>query len=80
MDNLTRGQKISLKLKGRTVSEETRRKQSEARKGKSHSPETCQKIGDAKRGVPRSEEDKAKISAGMTVAWANGRTGKKKKP
>lgn len=80
MTELTRGQKIAAKLKGRVVSEETRRKQSLAHTGVPRSPETCAKIAAAKTGVPRSEETKQKISQGMTDAWANGRTGKKPKP
>lgn len=80
MKELTRGEKISAALKGRTVSEETRRKISENNKGKTRSPETCQRMSNAKRGVPRDEETKAKISAGMGIAWAEGRAGRQKKP
>lgn len=80
MKQLTRGEKISMALKGRTVSEETRQKISANNKGKTRSPETCQRMSEAKRGVPRDEASKAKISAGMSIAWAEGRAGRQIKP
>jgi hypothetical protein len=80
MEQLTRGERISRALKGRTVSEETRRKISQNSKGQTRSLETCRKMAAAKQGIPRSEAARAKISDGMTTAWAEGRAGKKKKP
>ncbi len=57
--------KISKKLKGRHLSEETKRKLSEARKGKkgrNHSEETKKKMSEAHKGKRLSEEHRRKLS------------------
>lgn len=58
-------EKRSQKLKGRPLSEETKRKMSEARKGKKKSPEHVLKMSLAQKGKARplhSEETKRKMS------------------
>ena len=57
--------------KGRTHTEEARRKMSEAHKGKKHSAEACAKISAAKKGKTPSAEHRAKLSAAL-----KGRKGK----
>jgi len=47
---------------GAIISEETRRKQSEAKKGKSHSEETRRKCSEANKGKSPSEETRRKLS------------------
>ena len=47
---------------GKHLSEETRKKLSEANKGKHHSEETRQKLSEAQKGKNLSEETKKKIS------------------
>ena len=52
-------------LRGRKLSEETRRKISESRKGITHSDEAKRKISEAKKGrpgIPHSDETKRKLS------------------
>lgn len=62
---LTHSEHISLHHKGKTFSEETRRKISEAKKGKLLSEEHRRKMSEAKKGkkrMPFSEEHRRKIS------------------
>ena len=62
---LTPAEHKSLHHKGKTFSEETRRKISEAKKGKKLSEETRRKLSEAKKGhirSPFSEEHRRKIS------------------
>lgn len=71
MSELTKGQKISLKKMGHTVSPEQRAKQSMALKGRIPSPE--EKINQAKgaskfKGIKRSPEVCANVRAGMLRA------------
>ena len=47
---------------GHKLSEETKRKLSEANKGKKFSDETKQKMSESKKGIQRSEETKIKLS------------------
>lgn len=47
--------------KGKRLSEETKRKMSEAHKGKRHSEESKKKTSDAMKGIHRSDETKRKI-------------------
>ena len=49
-------------MKERKLSEETRRKISDALKGKKFSEETKRKMSEAKKGKKRSEETRRKIS------------------
>ena len=63
---LTHAEHTSLHHKGKTFSEETRRKISEAKKGKFLSEDTRKKMSEAKKGkkrMPFSEEHCRKISA-----------------
>jgi hypothetical protein len=48
-------------VSGAIISDETKRKLSEAHKGKTHSEETRRKISEAKKGKTHSEETKRKI-------------------
>ena len=60
--------------KGKTFSEETRRKTSEAKKGKKLSEETRRKLSEAKKGhirSPFSEEHRKKISEAAKKRWKN---------
>jgi hypothetical protein len=62
--NLLESQQNSTKKDkpGKSHSEETKRKISEARKGKKRSDETKRKMSEAKKGTKRSDETKRKIS------------------
>lgn len=53
-------------LRGRTLSEETKRKLSEVKIGKKHTDEARKRIGEAHRGRPKSAEQKAKLSLAKT--------------
>ena len=65
---LTSREHNSLHHKGKLISEETRKKLSEARKGNKyalgyhHTDETKKKIGEARKGKHRSEETRKKLS------------------
>ena len=59
---LTRSEHTHLHKKGRTFSEETKKKIGEAQKGKILSDETKQKMSEAAKGKTISEEAKRKIS------------------
>lgn len=48
--------RMSEKMKGRTVTEETRQKARAASTGQTHTAETRKKIGDFHRGIPRTQE------------------------
>ena len=63
------------KHKGKVLSDETKRKISEARKGNHHSEETRRKISEAKKGQPKSEEHKRKMSEALKgkEPWNKGR-------
>ena len=52
-------------MKGKHHSEETRRKQSEAKKGKHRSEETCKKISEGHKGKKHSKETRRKQSASL---------------
>lgn len=53
---------LKLHNKGKTVSEELKRKNSEAHKGKRHSEETRKKMSKSQKGKKLSEETKRKLS------------------
>lgn len=59
---LTSSEHIRLHRKGRTVTNETRRKISEARKGKHHTVETRRKISEANKCKTLSDEHRKKMS------------------
>ena len=62
---LTRSEHIRLHKKGKQLSDETRRKMSEAQKGKpghKHTDEARRKMSEAHKGKHRSEETCSKIS------------------
>ena len=59
---LTSMEHISLHHKGKLISEETRKKLSEANKGKQLSEETRKKLSEAQKGKHHSAESKKKIS------------------
>ena len=63
------------KHKGKVLSDETKRKISEARKGNHHSEETRRKMSEAKKGQPKSEEHKRKMSEALKgkEPWNKGR-------
>ena len=70
--------KMSEAKKGRTFTEEHRRKMSEARKGENHplfghhhSEESRRKISEAKKGKHHSEETKKKMSDVAKNRWKN---------
>jgi group I intron endonuclease len=66
--------KVSVALTGRPVSAETRAKMSASQKGHPPMPPGSQAMRVAKlRGRKHSAEHKAKISAGLVVAWAKRR-------
>lgn len=69
---LTHAEHVKLHMKGKTLSEETRRKISEAKKGKHRSEETRRNISEALKGKPSqnkgktfSKETRRKISEAM---------------
>lgn len=65
---LTEDEHMSLHKKGKKHSEETLKKQSEARKGKQLSEETRRKMSEARKGKkhgPMSEEQRRKLSEAM---------------
>ena len=51
-----------LHMKGKTVTNETRRKMSEAKKGKTNSAEHRRKISESMKGIVRSEDTRKKMS------------------
>ena len=59
---LTKAEHRRLHNKGRTVTDETRRKMSEAAKGKHHSEETKLKMSESHKGKKFSEETRRKLS------------------
>lgn len=59
---MTQFEHTSLHMKNKYISEETRRKISEANKGKKYSEETKQKLSAARKGLKLSEETKRKMS------------------
>ena len=65
------------KLRGKKLSEEHKRKISEAKKGKARSEETKKKISEAKKGHVVSEEAREKISENKKgkTAWNKGKKG-----
>lgn len=76
---LTRSEHTKLHMKGRTVSEETKQKMSEAKKGKSpksFSDEHKQHIKDSRIGQTHSEETKKKLSDSVRAWWAMRRNNK----
>lgn len=80
---VTRAEHVRLHMKGKTLSEETRRKISEAHKGNHLSKETRNKISEAhkgksspRKGVTLSDETRRKISEakkGKTWKFINGK-------
>lgn len=62
---LTHSEHMSLHQSGKTKSEETKRKNSEAHKGKPKSEEHKRKLSEAMKGIPKSEEWKQKHSESM---------------
>lgn len=61
-DSTNREKGYNVSKGGDTVSEETRRKLSEANKGKTHSEETKKKLSESHKGKTLSEETKQKLS------------------
>lgn len=61
-ESLTGNEKLRNALTGRKLSEEHRRRISEARKGMKFSEEHKQKISESKTGISHTEETKAKMS------------------
>ena len=62
----------SLHNKGKSLSEETKKKMSEARKGKPFSEEHKNKLSEANKGKKRSEETRNKMStAKKDMRWFN---------
>lgn len=62
---LTPSEHRKLHHAGKTLSDETKKKISDAKKGKTHGPhseETKKKISESKKGQPRNDETKRKIS------------------
>lgn len=57
--------KISAKLKGRPLSDQTKQKLSASHTGKKHSADHIQKIAAGNRGKKRTDESRAKMSAAM---------------
>jgi len=60
--SMTREKKDKISKAARNISDETRRKMSEAKKGKKQSPELIKKRADARRGYKWTEESKRKSS------------------
>ena len=58
--------------KGKHLSEETRKKISEAEKGRTFSEEHRKKISESNKGKKRSEETRIKMSAAAKRRWAKG--------
>ena len=67
---LTHAEHISLHHKGKTFSEETKKKMSEAKKGKHRSEETKKKIAESMKGKHHSEESRIKMSEAVKRRWA----------
>lgn len=65
--------RISAKLTGRTISDETRAKCALIHKGKIRSEETRQKLRDSHLGKKQSEETKKKRSEALKLYWNNKR-------
>ena len=61
-------------MKGRSLSEETRRKISESRKGHVASEETRRKISESRKGISHTEEERRKMSEALKghKAWNKG--------
>lgn len=59
---LTHAEHTRLHMKGKTVTNETRRKMSEAKKGKTNSAEHRRKISESMKGIVRSEDTRKKMS------------------
>ena len=59
---LTNSEHTRLHMKGRTVTDETRHKISEANKGKTNSAEHRRKISESMKGIVRSEDTRKKMS------------------
>ena len=59
---LTHSEHISLHMKGKPLTEDQKKKLSEAHKGKSFSVETRKKLSELKIGKPKSAETRKKIS------------------
>ena len=59
----------SIFFKGKTHSEEHKRKNSESKKGKTHSEECNRKISESLKGKIHSEERKKKISEAIKLWW-----------
>ena len=59
---LTNSEHTRLHMKGKTVTNETRRKMSEAKKGKTNSAEHRRKISESMKGIVRSEDTRKKMS------------------
>ena len=66
---LTHEEHISLHMKGRTLSEETKRKTSESLKGRTRSDEIRRKISEAIKGRKLSEETRRKMSEAEKRRW-----------
>ena len=65
------------KMRGREVSEETRRKQRDAKLGRKLSQEVVNKIAEANRGSKRSEESRVKMSEAQKGKKLSGETRRK---
>ena len=59
---LTNSEHTRLHMKGKTVTNETRHKMSEAKKGKTNSAEHRRKISESMKGIVRSEDTRKKMS------------------
>ena len=59
---LTHAEHTRLHMKGKTVTNETRRKMSEAKKGKTNSAEHRRNISESMKGIVRSEDTRKKMS------------------
>ena len=71
---LTHAEHRQLHMKGRTVTDETRRRMSESHKGRTFSEEHRRKMSEAKKGkklAPFSEEHRRKMSEAAKRRYAN---------